>query len=401
VRVLVADKFEQSGLDGLAALGCEVFSEPGLKDQALAERVADLKPDVLIVRSTKVGEPVLAAGPLKLVVRAGAGYNTIDVAAASRRGIYVSNCPGKNSIAVAELAFALILALDRRIADNVISLRAGAWNKAEYSKARGLFGRTLGLLGVGNIGSQMIPRAKAFGMPVVAWSRSLSAEGAEALGIERADSPREAAAAADIVSVHLALTPDTRGLCDAGFFAAMKKGAYFINTARGEIVDEDALKAAIRDKGIRAGLDVFAQEPAGGTGEFTSEIAQTPAIYGTHHIGASTEEAQEAIAAEAVRIVRMFQETGKVPNVVNLARKTPATCTLVVRHLDRPGVLASVLDAISAAKINVQEMENVVFEGAEAAVARINLETIPPEPILGLLRTANPDILELSLIRLG
>jgi D-3-phosphoglycerate dehydrogenase len=400
MRVLVADKFEQSGLDGLAALGCEVFSEPGLKDQALAERVAALEPDVLIVRSTKVGEPVLAAGPLKLVVRAGAGYNTIDVAAASRRGIYVSNCPGKNSIAVAELAFALILALDRRIADNVISLRAGAWNKAEFSKARGLFGRTLGLLGTGNIGSQMIPRAKAFGMPVVAWSRNLSAERAEALGIERADSPREVAELADIVSVHLALATETRGLCDAGFFAAMKTGAYFINTARGEIVDEEALKAAIRDKGIRAGLDVFAQEPAGGTGEFTSEIARTPAVYGTHHIGASTEEAQEAIAAEAVRIVRLFQETGKVPNVVNLARKTPATCTLVVRHLDRPGVLASVLDAISAAKINVQEMENVVFEGAEAAVARISLETIPPEAILQGLHTANPDILELSLIRL-
>ena len=400
MRVLVADKFEQSGLDGLTGLGCEVSCEPGLKDQALAARVGEFQPDVLIVRSTKVGEPVLAAGPLKLVVRAGADYNTIDLAAASRRGIYVSNCPGKNSIAVAELAFALILALDRRIADNVISLRAGEWNKAEFSKARGLFGRTLGLLGVGSIGSQMIPRAKAFGMRVVAWSRSLSPAKAEALGIERRDSPREVASTADIVSVHLALGPETRGLCDGGFFAAMRKGAYFINTARGEIVDEEALKTAIREKCIRAGLDVFTQEPAGGKSEFTSEIAQMPATYGTHHIGASTEQAQEAIAAEAVRIVRVFQETGKVPNVVNLARKTPATCALVVRHLDRPGVLASVLDAISAAKINVQEMENVVFEGAEAAVARVNLETIPPEATLQLLRTANPDILELSLIRL-
>jgi D-3-phosphoglycerate dehydrogenase len=400
MQVLVADKFEQSGLDGLAALGCEVSCEPGLKDQALAERVAGFKPDVLIVRSTRVGEPVLAAGPLKLVVRAGAGYNTIDLAAASRRGIYVSNCPGKNSIAVAELAFALILALDRRIADNVISLRAGQWNKAEFSKARGLFGRTLGLLGTGDIGSQMIPRAKAFGMRVVAWSRGLTPARAEALGIERRDSPREVAAAADIVSVHLALAPETRGLCDAGFFAAMQKGACFINTARGEIVDEEALKDAICKQGIRAGLDVFAQEPAGGTGEFTSQIAQSAPIYGTHHIGASTEQAQEAIAAEAVRIVRVFQETGKPPNVVNLARQTPATCTLVVRHLDRPGVLASVLDAVSAAKINVQEMENVVFEGAEAAVARVNLETIPSEATLQLARTANPNILELSLIRL-
>ncbi len=400
MRILVADKFEQSGLKGLAALGCEVVSEPGLKDQALADRVAELKPDVLIVRGTKVGEPVLAAGPLKLVVRAGAGYNTIDLKAASFRGIYVSNCPGKNAIAVAELAFGLILALDRRIADNVISLRAGEWNKAEYSKARGVYGRTLGLLGVGSIGGHMVPRAKAFGMHVVAWSRGLTAQKAEELGIERNDSPLEVAAAADIVSVHLALAPETRGLCNAAFFAAMKPGSYFINTARGEVMDEAALQAAIREKGLRAGLDVYAQEPAGGAGAFAGNIAaQLPAVYGTHHIGASTDEAQEAIAAETVRVVRVFQETGKPPNVVNLARKTPATCSLVVRHLDRPGVLASVLDAIRGANINVQEMENVVFEGAEAAVARVNLETIPDEATLAPLRAA-PEILELSLIRL-
>jgi D-3-phosphoglycerate dehydrogenase len=398
MRVLVADKFEQSGLDGLAAVGCEVFAEPALKDEALAKRVAELEPEVLIVRSTQVGESVLAAGPLKLVVRAGAGYNTIDVAAASRRGIYVSNCPGKNSIAVAELAFALILALDRRIADNVVSLRAGEWNKAEFSKAHGLFGRTLGLVGVGNIGSEMIPRARAFGMPVVAWSRSLSHEKAEALGIEREETPRDVAAAADVVSVHLALTKDTRALCGADFFSAMRKGAYFVNTARGEIVDEAALRAAIREKGIRAGLDVYTGEPSGGTGQFANDLAG--AVYGTHHIGASTEQAQEAIAAEAVRIVRVFQETGKVPNVVNLIRKSPATCTLVVRHLDKPGVLAAVLDAISAARINVQEMENVIFEGAEAAVARINLEKVPSEATLEMMNAASPDILELSLIRL-
>src|ERR1017187_2516055 len=142
MHVLLADKFEQSGQDGLKAASCEVTYQPGLKDDALAEAVERLRPDVLVVRSTKVTEAILAAGALKLVVRAGAGYNTIDVAAASRRGIYVSNCPGKNSVAVAELAFALMLALDRRIADNVVLLRQGQWNKAEFSKARGLLGRT-------------------------------------------------------------------------------------------------------------------------------------------------------------------------------------------------------------------------------------------------------------------
>ena len=399
MRVLIADKFEQSGQDGLKAAGCEVLYQPGLKDAALAQAVGQNQPDVLVVRSTKVTEAILSAGALKLVVRAGAGYNTIDVAAASRRGIYVSNCPGKNSIAVAELAFGLILALDRRIADNVASLRAGEWNKAEYSKARGLFGRTLGLIGVGQIGREMLPRAKGFGLHVVAWSRSLTPAAAEELGIVHKASPLEVATVADIVSVHVALNNDTRGLIGAQFFDAMRPGSYFINTARADVIDQEALARAVREKGIRAGLDVFAQEPTGGTGEFADEIAK--AVYGTHHIGASTEQAQEAIAAETVRIVRAFKETGKVPNVVNLAKATPATCALVVRHLDRPGVLASILDAISAARINVQEMENVVFEGAEAAVARINLETEPAADVLHQIRSANPDILEISLIRLA
>src|SRR5271157_1457873 len=204
MRVLVADKFEESGLDGLTGLGYEVSCEPGLKDQALAERVTEFKPDVLIVRSTRVGEPVLAAGSLKLVVRAGAGYNTIDVAAASRRGIYVSNCPGKNSIAVAELAFGLILALDRRLADNVASLRAGVWNKKEYSKAAGVCGRTLGLVGLGQIGREMIPRARGFGLRVIAWSRGLTPERADELGVEYRRSALDVAEGADIVSVHVA-----------------------------------------------------------------------------------------------------------------------------------------------------------------------------------------------------
>jgi len=281
----------------------------------------------------------------------------------------------------------------------VISLRAGQWNKAEFSKARGLFGRTLGLIGVGQIGREMIPRAHGFGMPVVAWSRSPTPEAAKELGIEWKATPLDVARTADVVSVHVAMNAQTRGLIDAKFFEAMRAGAYFINTARAEVVDEGALAAAVRDKGIRAGLDVFANEPTAGAGEFSTAVANL--VYGTHHIGASTDQAQEAIAAETVRIVRTFQETGSVPNVVNLAKATPATCALVVRHLDRPGVLASVLDAISAARINVQEMENIVFEGAHAAVARIHLETEPAAELLESIRTANENILEIGLIRLA
>jgi D-3-phosphoglycerate dehydrogenase / 2-oxoglutarate reductase len=400
MRVLIADKFEQSGRDGLQAIGCDVSFQPDLKDDALTEAIQRQTPDILVVRGTKVTEPMLAAGPIKLVVRAGAGFNTIDVAAASRRGIYVANCPGKNSIAVAELAFALILALDRRIADSVIALRRGEWNKKEFSKARGLFGRTLGLVGVGKIGAEMIPRAQSFGMRIVAWSRSLTPERAAELGIEFKNSPADVARESDVVSVHVALNPDTRGFLNADFFALMREGAYFVNTARGEVVDQAALIEAMKTRGIRAGLDVFAGEPTSATAEFTDEIAKEESMYGTHHIGASTDQAQEAIAAETVRIVREFKETGNVPNVVNLARQTPATHRLVVRHLDRPGVLAAVLDAIKSEHINVQEMENIVFEGAEAAVARINLDNAPSHEALDKLRSADANILELDLLEL-
>jgi len=172
--VLVADQFEQSGIDGLNAAGCEVFHDPQLADAALVEALRHTRADVLVVRSTKVTAPMMDAGPLALIVRAGAGYNTIDVKAASARGIYVSNCPGRNAVAVAELAFGLLLSLDRRIPDGVADLRAGRWNKKEYSKAAGLKGRRLGLLGYGSIGHEMALRARAFGMHLVIWSRHLA-----------------------------------------------------------------------------------------------------------------------------------------------------------------------------------------------------------------------------------
>ena len=265
MKVLIADKFPESGLKELRESGFRVVYDPDLKDDALAEAIAGSEADVLVVRSTRVTGPMLEAGRLSLVVRAGAGYNTIDAGTASARGIYVANCPGKNSVAVAELAFGLILALDRRISENVSDLREGRWNKKEYSKARGLLGRTLGLVGVGQIGREMIPRARAFGMPVVAWSRSLTEGRAAELGIERKTSPLEVASSADIVSVHVALKDETRNLIDWKFFEAMREGAFFINTARAEVVDQSAIERAVRERGIRAGLDVFAGEPSSGT----------------------------------------------------------------------------------------------------------------------------------------
>jgi D-3-phosphoglycerate dehydrogenase / 2-oxoglutarate reductase len=400
MKVLVADKFEKSGLDGLAAAGCEVFYEPDAKDDVLTEKVRSSGAEALVVRSTKVTRPMLEAGRLSVVVRAGAGYNTIDVDAASERGIYVANCPGKNSIAVAELAFGLILALDRRIPENTADLARGVWNKKEYSKAKGLYGRTLGLVGLGGIGCEMCPRARAFGLHVVGWSRSLTDEKARTLGITRAASLTELAAAADVVSVHVALKPDTTKLIGEEFFAAMRPGSFFVNTSRAEVVDQAALEGAVREKKIRAGLDVFAGEPTAGSGSVNDPIFQLPGVIGTHHIGASTDQAQEAIAAETVRIVREFKESGRPPNVVNLAKKSPATHLLVVRHYDRVGVLAEVFDRIKAAGINVQETENVVFDGAKAAVARIHLNQAPSDGVVRGIETATSDILEVTLLEI-
>jgi D-3-phosphoglycerate dehydrogenase / 2-oxoglutarate reductase len=407
MKVLVADAFEASGLEALTNAGCEVLYEPELSGDALVRAIGSSGADILVVRSTLVTEPMLDAGALSLIVRAGAGVNTIDVAAASGRGIYVSNCPGRNSIAVAELAFGLILALDRRIPDNVADLRAGHWNKKEYSKARGLYGRTLGLLGFGSIGQEMARRAAAFGMTTVVWSRRFGRDGAAALAalprdldVTVAPSPEAVAAQSDVLSVHLALTPDTRNFVGASILGRLRPGSLFINTARAEIIDHAALAEAVRSRGIRAGLDVFPDEPPGGAGSFAPPVVALPDVYGTHHIGASTEQAQEAIAAEAVRVIRVYMETGRVPNVVNLATRTPATHRLVIRHRDRPGVLAHVFDKLRSRSLNVQETENVIFEGASAAVASINLDAEPPAELLKAIEQGSDDILSLQVVKI-
>ncbi len=413
MRVLVADAFEESGLTALKAAGLDVLYQPDLKDATLVEAIRTSGAEALVVRSTKVTEAMLDAGRLALIVRAGAGYNTIDVAAASARGIYVSNCPGKNAIAVAELTFALLLAIDRRIADNVADLRAGAWNKKLYAKATGLAGRTLGIAGAGAIAREVVHRARAFAMPVLLWSRrfdgrgdALTSDECAALGFAQTDlcirlapSLLDLAGECDVLSLHLALTPETKQIVGPAVLARLRPGAILLNTARGELVDHAALAEAVRTRGLRVGLDVFEHEPDSATGAFHDPLAQLPGVYGTHHIGASTNQAQEAIAGETVRIIRAFAETGRVPNVVNLARRTPATHMLVVRHRDRPGVLGHIFGHLRERALNVQETENIVFEGALAAVARINLDKAPDAPLLDSLR-GHADVLDLQVVPL-
>lgn len=326
MKIMIVDTFPTAGLKRLQEMGHAVVFRPDLHDEALVEGLRRTLPEILVVRSTRVEARHLDASPaLALVIRAGAGVNTIDVAGASTRGISVANCPGTNAIAVAELAFAHLLALDRRLVDGVLDLRQGLWNKQAYEKARGIYGRTLGILGMGRVGREMASRAFAFGMTVVAWSRSLTTDVAAALGVQYAARPLEVARRCDVLSVHVALTPETHHLVDASLLAALPDGAFVINTSRSGVVDEAALLQEVRHRHLRAALDVFEGEPAASTGFIEPGLFAESSIQGSHHIGASTEQAQRAVVEETLRIVEAFVRAGNVLHCVNRVERSAAT----------------------------------------------------------------------------
>lgn len=400
MNVFLADKLPGWCVQKIKSLGGVATVKPGLKGADLAAAVAQADANVLVVRSTKVTREVIdAAGSLSVVIRAGAGVDTIDTDYAAERGIYVANCPGTNSAAVAELAIGLMLALDRRLVDNANDLRAGRWAKKEYSKADGIKNKTFGVVGVGAIGRLAIERARALEMKVVAWSRSLTPESAEEMDVAFAATPLEVAKTADVVSVHVAKSPETLGMIDADFIAAMKPGAMLINTARGDIVDQPALIEALKAGRIRAGLDVYADEPGAADESFDHPLRDVPNWIGTHHIGASTEQAQDETAELAMDILAHFMTTGQVLNCVNMApsAESEGACRIVVRHLDKVGVLAGVLEGLRDEGINVEGMENKIFRGAKAAVCYMSLSKAPSDALMKKL-AANGDIIRTAVV---
>jgi D-3-phosphoglycerate dehydrogenase len=397
MRVLLADRFEPFVAEGIRAAGAEVDERPELESGALAAALAETRPTVLVVRSQRVDAAALnASDRLALVVRAGPGVDTIDVAEASRRGIFVAHSPGRNAIAVAELAWGLILACDRRIPDQTADLRAGRWRRAEYSQATGLDGRTLGVVGFGRVGHEIAKRGAAFGMRVVAWSPTLTEETADAAGVDLMTNLVNLARLSDVAAVCVPSTPETQGLIGERFLNAMRAGAILVSISRGGVIDEAALAKAVSERGLRAGLDGFTGEPSAAEGTIASPLVSLPGVYGTHHVAGMTEQAQRANAAEALRIVTTFLERGTVPDCVNRAAATPATAVLTVRHLNRPGVLAHVFFTLGQAQINVEEMENIVYEGGEAASATIHLSRPPNEEHILTIRK-NPNVLGTTL----
>ena len=319
MKILLADNFPESHRRALSEAGHQITFDPNLEGEALGQALADH--EILVVRSTKVTADTIDAGAaLQLVIRAGAGTNTIDKAHAATRGVRVCNVPGANSVAVAELVIGLIIAIDRNIASNIIDLRNKRWDKRMYGKARGLHGMTMGILGLGAIGLAVAQRAKAFDMRLCTVMRpnwcDRALRGIETWGIIELETLDELLADCDVISLHLPLTEQTERLVDDRFLARMKDGAILINTARGELLDEAAMIRAMDSKGIRAGLDVYQNEPVSGEAVFESALANHPNVRGTHHIGASTEQAQSAVADGVVRVIDSLKK-GPLLHCVN------------------------------------------------------------------------------------
>jgi len=393
LKVLIADKFPDRYINELKEAEIDVIYSPSLGEKDLVEAAKDV--DIIVVRSTVVNEETIEnADHLSLIIRAGAGVNNIKIAAANKKGVYVANCPGKNSIAVAELAVGLMIALDRRIPANVSDFNNGVWNKAEYSKAEGLYGKTLGLIGVGNIGKEVAKRALAMGMSV--YGKDISR--IEGVAIKDFSEMDKVLPICDVVSIHLPLTPQTRGLFNKEMFGYLKPGTIFINTSRAEVVDQDALIEAVTTKGIRAGLDVFAGEPEGKKGDVSSPLQNLPNVYVTHHIGASTEQAQNAVAEETIKIIKDYIKSGVIAHWVNRAKIEDTKYQLVIKHLDKPGVMANIFTIMKQEDVNIEEIENVIFDGGLVATCTMKLKKGLPTEMIESMKNL-PDVLSLSHVK--
>jgi D-3-phosphoglycerate dehydrogenase len=314
--VLVADSI---ALDGLAPLAndprFDLVVKPGLSGDALADAISTA--DAVLVRSaTKITRASLArADKLKAIGRAGVGVDTIDVDAASERGIPVLTAPAGNTVSAAELTMALLLSVARKVPAADRSMKAGEWDRKSFSGFE-LYGKTLGLVGAGRIGGQVAKRARAFGMQVIVYDPFLHAERAMELDVHLGTLDH-VLMTADVLSVHVPLTDATAGLIGAPQLAMMKKGSLLLNVARGGVVDESALLAALQSGHLAgAALDVYEQEPL----PADSPLRALPNVVMTPHLGASTAEAQQNVALEIAEAVRAALSEGDLSAAVNAGR---------------------------------------------------------------------------------
>ena len=345
MKIIVADDLPESALELLRAEGWQVDARTGRSPADLAKDLADA--DGLLVRSaTKVTKELLAsAGRLRVVGRAGTGVDNIDVPAASGRGVLIVNAPGANSISVAEHACALMLGLARMVPAADQAMKAGKWEKKRFL-GNELRGKTLGIAGLGRIGQEVAQRARAFGMRIVAHDPFISREIAAGIGVELL-SLDELCMASDYLTLHLPSTPETHHLFNDDRFTRVKTGIRLINTARGDLIDEAALRRAI-EAGIvaGAGLDVFEKEPPADW-----SLAQLSKVIATPHIAASTEEAQELVGLDTAAAVRDFLRDGVVRNAVNFPSVQPEELQRLQPWIRLTDSLAAIVAQMGAASL--------------------------------------------------
>jgi D-3-phosphoglycerate dehydrogenase len=381
-KILVADSISQRGIDEMTRDGAlEVSVETGLSEPALIERIPEFSG--IVVRSqTKVTAPVVnAATRLRVIGRAGVGVDNVDVEAATRRGVIVMNAPGGNTISTAEHAFSLLLSVARKIPQADALLRGGKWDRKNLEGVE-LFNKTLGVIGMGRIGSELSRRAIAFGMRVLAFDPYLSASRARTLQVELVDDLDDLLAAADFITLHTPLTPQTHHMLDAPHLAKTKRGVRVINCARGGLIDEIALADALRSGQIAAAaLDVFETEPLPND----SPLRALPNIVLTPHLGASTAEAQESVGIEIAQSIRAALLEGTIRNAVNMPNLDAKTLAVVGPHLRFGEKLGRFLFQLAPQRV---ERLNVNSSGK---VNEVDTTAITRSVLKGFLRGAGGD----------
>jgi D-3-phosphoglycerate dehydrogenase len=350
VRVLVSDKLAEAGLQVLReAPGVELEFRPGMSEDELCSIIGEY--DGLIIRSaTQVTPRVIEeAHRLRVVGRAGIGVDNVDIPAASRRGIVVMNTPTGNSVTTAEHALTLLTSLARKVPQAVASMRGGKWEKSKF-QGREIAFKTLGIIGLGNIGRIVADRAQGLNMKVVGVDPVMSSDRAAELGIELVELD-ELLERADFITIHAPLTPETKNMINDAAFDKMKNGALLVNAARGGIVDEEALARAIRDEKIAgAALDVFGQEPI----DPSSPLLELDNVLCTPHLGASTSEAQERVAVEISEQVIGYLQLGIVKNAVNVPALPPEIAERLKPYVDVAKALGSLIGQLDP--VDVREL---------------------------------------------
>ena len=391
MKVVVSDLFPDSTIEALRDAGLECYYDHTLKGPDLKQLLGEEQPQVLLVRSTRLPADIISASSsLELIVRAGTGTDGIDMGEASKKGIFVTHCPGKSAIAVAELVFGLITGADRSIPENVMQLRKGVWDKGRH--ADGLYGKTLGIVGLGDIGVEVAKRGRAFGMRLVGCDPVVTRPQAEEMGVEYRQTMEEVVGEADVLTFHVPVVRQTKFMLTPAILSTLKPDAMLVNTSRWDIVAEEDMLAVLEAKpGLRYACDCYRLEPMEHTCEFRNRLAEHPRVYGTCHVSSYTKQAELAFNEEAVNIILQYatSKTVNPRNCTNRARKTPATHTLAIRVLNEPGILAAIVRLLATEGWQVLEIDSAVFR--EAKACRASLDFLPAdvsrvEAVLGEVR---------------